>query len=150
MKAPLTSICRQFMRRIIDVDQSRPGICTAAALAQAQFNLSQILAMQVGETTAGGEESSPLDTAFSERLEESALLAHRARKILVKPTPLEPLTRKAADSQQAVDSISTSDPNAIPKEHELALFDHIQPVFDGRFTGLHLLQYLQYLGGHGG
>jgi len=26
---------------------------------------------------------------------------------------------------------------------ELALFDHIQPVFDGRFTGRSLLQYLK-------
>ena len=30
----------------------------------------------------------------------------------------------------------------VAQEDELALFDHIQPVFDGRFTGRLLLQYL--------
>ena len=30
----------------------------------------------------------------------------------------------------------------VKDEHELALFDHLQPVFDGRFTGRHILAYL--------
>ena len=30
----------------------------------------------------------------------------------------------------------------VKDDHELALFDHLQPVFDGRFTGRHILAYL--------
>jgi len=30
----------------------------------------------------------------------------------------------------------------VREEHELALFDHLQPVFDGRFAGRDLLKYL--------
>lgn len=30
----------------------------------------------------------------------------------------------------------------VKEEHELALFDHLQPVLDGRFTGRYLLRYL--------
>jgi hypothetical protein len=31
---------------------------------------------------------------------------------------------------------------AVPEEHELVLFDHLQPVLDGRFTSPWLLKYL--------
>ena len=30
----------------------------------------------------------------------------------------------------------------VDEEHRLALFDHLQPVFDGRFAGIHILEYL--------
>lgn len=30
----------------------------------------------------------------------------------------------------------------VKDEHKMALFDHLQPVFDGRFTGRHILEYL--------
>lgn len=50
------------------------------------------------------------------------LLAN-ARSTLAKLLPLNPL-------------------EGVPEEHELALFDHIQPIFDGRFTGTLLLQYV--------
>lgn len=34
----------------------------------------------------------------------------------------------------------------VKHEHELALFDHLQPVLDGRFTGRYLLRYLSLSG----
>lgn len=50
-------------------------------------------------------------------------LMQSARSTLDKLLPLNPL-------------------DGVPPEHELALFDHIQPIFDGRFTGTLLLQYV--------
>jgi hypothetical protein len=50
-------------------------------------------------------------------------LLRSARSTLEKLLPLNPL-------------------DGVPPEHELALFDHIQPIFDGRFTGTMLLQYV--------
>jgi hypothetical protein len=32
--------------------------------------------------------------------------------------------------------------DGVPEEDELALFDHLQPVFGGCFTGLSLLKYI--------
>jgi hypothetical protein len=134
------------MHKIIETDQSRPGVCTEAGLAQAQFNLSGILANRAEDSGTSEGESRLSDAVISERLERSAMLAHRARKVLLKPHPLGPLKGSAYDQQrQQFDSTPSLDANfnGVPKEHELALFDHLQPVFDGRFTGLHLLQYLQ-------
>ena len=133
------------MHKIIETDQSRPGVCTEAGLAQAQFNLSGILATRAEDSSTSEGESRLSDAVISGRLEESAMLAHRARKVLLKPHPLGPLTRADEQQSQQVDSTPSLsvDFNTFPKEHELALFDHLQPVFDGRFTGLHLLQYLQ-------
>ncbi len=48
--------CRQYMRKIIEIDQSRPGICTEAGLAQAQFHLSEILRLRAEEANIGGKE----------------------------------------------------------------------------------------------
>ena len=56
-------------------------------------------------------------------LEEAEKLDVSAREVLDKLLPLNPLEN-------------------VPKEHEMALFDHIQPVFDGRFTGSDLLGYV--------
>lgn len=53
----------------------------------------------------------------------SETLLLNARDTLAKLLPLNPL-------------------EGVPPEHELALFDHIQPIFDGRFTGTQLLRYL--------
>jgi hypothetical protein len=131
------------MRKILEIDQSRPGICTEAALAQAQFNLSEILVARVERTQT---DSPAPDTALSTRLKESASLARRARAVLIKPQSLEPLTSKGDQrlkKQIEPSSLLTAGLNSIRKDHELALFDHLQPVFDGRFTGLHLLQYLR-------
>ena len=50
-------------------------------------------------------------------------LLRSARSTLEKLLPLNPL-------------------QGVAPEHELALFDHIQPIFDGRFTGTMLLQYV--------
>lgn len=55
--------------------------------------------------------------------EEAKLMEDEARDVLAKLLPLDPLA-------------------GVPPEHELALFDHLQPVFDGRFTGTLLLQYI--------
>jgi hypothetical protein len=56
-------------------------------------------------------------------LDKAQQLATRARTVLVKLLPLDQLDGVAA-------------------EEELALFDHLQPVFDGRFTGTALLKYV--------
>ena len=55
--------------------------------------------------------------------DESQELASQARAILAKLLPLNPL-----------DGVDPSD--------EIALFDHLQPVFDGRFVGRSLLKYV--------
>ena len=57
-------------------------------------------------------------------LEEAKLLASRAKAVLVRLLPsVDPLV-------------------GVKTEDELALFDHLQPVFDGRFTGRALLKYV--------
>ena len=57
-------------------------------------------------------------------LEEAEALASRAKAALARLLPL-------ADPLGDVDA-----------GDELALFDHLQPVFDGRFTGRALLKYV--------
>lgn len=54
---------------------------------------------------------------------EARELGQTARSILERPHPLNNLNR-------------------VLQEHELALFDHLQPVFDGRFTGMWILEYI--------
>ena len=56
-------------------------------------------------------------------LEESRQLAADARLVLARLLPLNPLEGVAAGD-------------------EIALFDHLQPVFDGRFAGRSLLKYV--------
>ena len=57
-------------------------------------------------------------------LEEAETLATRARAALSRLLPsVDPLV-------------------GVKEEDELALFDHMQPVFDGRFTGQKLLKYI--------
>ncbi len=50
-------------------------------------------------------------------------LLKSARTVLEKLLPLDPL-------------------EGVSEDHEIALFDHLQPVFDGRFAGRELLQYV--------
>jgi len=57
-------------------------------------------------------------------LEEANVLEVTAKEVLERLLELNPLHGVAPDDG-------------------LALFDHIQPVFDGRFTGRSLLQYLR-------
>ena len=57
-------------------------------------------------------------------LEESKNLADTAREFLKRDHPLKKL-------------------EGVPDEHELVLFDHLQPVLDGRFTSPWLLKYLR-------
>ena len=54
---------------------------------------------------------------------EMEKLATQARKVLSRLLPFDPL-------------------NGVTEEDELALFDHLQPVFGGRFTGTCLLKYV--------
>jgi hypothetical protein len=61
-------------------------------------------------------------------LEESQSLAEGARQILTQEYPLKKL-------------------EGVPEEHELVLFDHLQPALDGRFTSPWLLKYLQSASG---
>ena len=56
-------------------------------------------------------------------LEEAEELRKSAYEVLVKLLALNPLP-------------------AAPEGDQLALYDHIQPVFDGRFTGRSYLQYV--------
>lgn len=58
--------------------------------------------------------------------EEAQDLACIARETLAASIKIQPL--------DSLDNVQV--------EHELALFDHLQPVFDGRFTGQHILKYL--------
>jgi hypothetical protein len=55
-------------------------------------------------------------------VEVEALVA-KARSTLSRLLPFDPL-------------------DGVQEKDELALFDHLQPVFGGRFTGLSLLKYL--------
>lgn len=55
--------------------------------------------------------------------EEVQQLASLAREVLNRLLPLNPLEE-------------------VEPEDELALFDHLQPVFDGRFVGSKLLKYV--------
>jgi tetratricopeptide (TPR) repeat protein len=54
---------------------------------------------------------------------EAEALATKARSVLSRLLPFDPL-------------------NGIAEEDEIALFDHLQPVFGGRFVGLSLLKYV--------
>jgi hypothetical protein len=81
------------------------GVWPEAAVARTEFHLSQILRKR-------GKES-----------EESKSLEGRARSVLLRLLPFDPL-------------------DGVKDEDELALFDHLQPVFGGRFTGVSLLKYV--------
>jgi hypothetical protein len=52
----------------------------------------------------------------------------------------------AETSRMSLSSLIKSHPldalKDVKDKHELALFDHLQPVFDGRFTGRDILPYL--------
>jgi hypothetical protein len=54
---------------------------------------------------------------------ETGHLATEARAVLSRLLPYDPL-------------------NGVTEEDEGALFDHLQPVFGGRFTGLTLIKYV--------
>lgn len=54
---------------------------------------------------------------------EAEALATKARSVLSRLLPFDPL-------------------DGVAEEDELALFDHLQPVFGGRFVGTSLLKYL--------
>lgn len=54
---------------------------------------------------------------------EAEGLVTKARSVLSRLLPYDPL-------------------DGVEEEDELALFDHLQPVFGGRFTGLSLLKYI--------
>lgn len=58
--------------------------------------------------------------------EQADQLASKARTVLTKLLALNPLAGVEVAAE----------------EDQLALFDHLQPVFDGRFTGRDLLKYL--------
>jgi hypothetical protein len=58
--------------------------------------------------------------------DEAQELANYAREILATLTEVQPL-----------DALTD-----VNQEHEMALFDHLQPVFDGRFIGRDILKYL--------
>lgn len=141
------TLCRSYLRRILDIDKARPGLCTEAALAQVQYHLSQILRKKLLTIRSDSPAVSPANEAkYNTIAEEATYLAQNARKVLLKPHPLDPLLGVAgamASAEEPYIAHSELGLSTVPEEHELALFDHLQPIFDGRFTGLHLLPYLQ-------
>lgn len=58
-----------------------------------------------------------------EQTSEAVTLKAKARSVLSRLLPFDPL-------------------DGVPEEDEGALFDHLQPVFGGRFTGNSLLKYV--------
>lgn len=54
---------------------------------------------------------------------EAEGLVMKARSVLSRLLPFDPL-------------------DGVSEEDELALFDHLQPIFGGRFTGMTLLKYI--------
>ena len=64
-----------------------------------------------------------MEKGKAEEEEEVQQLASSAREVLERLLPLNPL-------------------EGVEPEDELALFDHLQPVFDGRFVGSKLLKYV--------
>ncbi|ETI22747.1 hypothetical protein G647_06823 [Cladophialophora carrionii CBS 160.54] len=83
----------QYMRKVIEIDQSRPGICTEAGLAQTQFNLSEILGLRAEQVKDGGKEPRLSSEMVSALLEESAVLAQRARKANIEDSSSMPMHR---------------------------------------------------------
>jgi hypothetical protein len=69
--------------------------------------------------------SQVLEDKVGEQTEESELLAQEAKDVLSKLLPYDP---------EPIVGVSEEDTSA--------LFDHLQPVFGGRFTGLSLLKYV--------
>lgn len=114
-----------------------------------QCHLSQILRKKLLTAQSDSPPLSPANTAKHNTIvEEATYLAQTARKALLKPHPLGPLLGVASTTANATEQdIAHSELGlpTVPEEHELALFDHLQPIFDGRFTGLHLLPYLQQM-----
>lgn len=95
------------MRLALDKAEERAekGFWPDAAVARAEFHLSQVLRAQ-GKDDAKAEG-----------------LAAKGRSVLSRLLPFDPL-------------------DGVAGEDELALFDHLQPVFGGRFTGITLLKYV--------
>ena len=104
---------RRWIRKALNLEHSRKGSWSEAAVARAEFHLSLILKQQ-------------RDKNDDDEDEEAAQLAASARKVLAKLLPLDPLPSGVV----------------VKEEDELALFDHLQPVFDGRFTGRAFLGYV--------
>ena len=86
-------------------------------------------------------------------MEEAQELAARAREVLARLLPLSPPTDGLAGmSVGAVAEVGTEvegqeeevgrKREEVEKWDDLSLFDHLQPVFDGRFTGRRLLGYI--------
>ncbi|CAK7219343.1 hypothetical protein SCUCBS95973_003790 [Sporothrix curviconia] len=92
-----------------------------AAVARTKYHLSMIMLerLQAGD---GPEES---EEGTHRRQEEARKLAIEAKDVLSRMLPYDP------------DPIT-----GVREEDTLALFDHLQPVFGGRFTGTKLLGYV--------
>ena len=107
---------RRWMRKSLSLERSRKGSWSEAANARTQFHLSQILQQQQQQQ----QNQQQQETKDPEEIQQ---LASQARSVLAKLLPLNPL-----------EGVEPSD--------EIALFDHLQPVFDGRFVGGKLLKYV--------
>lgn len=124
------------MTEAISLERLRPGTWPEAAVARTEFHLSQILL----------EQDKDLDKAHQ--------LASRARSALKKLLPLSPLDElkevKAEEDEEVEEGKrGENEEKEVMEvegraggEEELAWFDHLQPVFDGRFTGRALLKYV--------
>lgn len=83
-----------------------------AAVARAKYLLSEVLREKAG-------------CPPEEELPEATALSVEAKDVLSKLLPFDPVPVKGVAAEDA-----------------MALFDHLQPVFGGRFTGTKLLRYV--------
>lgn len=92
-----------------------------AAVARTKYHLSMIMTERI---QAEGEKENE-NEQIAKRRDEARKLAIEAKDVLSRMLPYdpEPIT-------------------AVREEDTLALFDHLQPVFGGRFTGTKLLGYV--------
>ncbi|KAL9120118.1 MAG: hypothetical protein Q9187_003322, partial [Circinaria calcarea] len=126
-----------LIRHALTSSYSRPGSWSEAAVARAEFHLSQILTQQ------------------DKGLEEAQELAAKAREVLGRLLPLSPVEadvavevgkevegKEGVEKQNMGKEAEERTKTGMENWDELSQFDHLQPVFDGRFTGRRLLGYL--------
>lgn len=104
------------MRQALNKASERGGknFWPEAAVARTKFHLSQVL---------GDQNEGKTGDKADERAEQAGELARQAKDVLSKMLPYDPVL-----------GVKESDTGA--------LFDHLQPVFGGRWTGLSLLKYV--------
>lgn len=93
------------------------------AVARTKYHLSMIMSERIKAQTVESAEDNK--EQMKKRQDEARKLAIEAKDVLSRMLPYDP------------DPIT-----GVREEDTLALFDHLQPVFGGRFTGTKLLGYV--------